>query len=91
MQNDLSHLKNLGTTTIQWLYTIGVRNGEDLSAMGAVEAYHKIKQQGLAASRVTLYALHGALSGTLWDEIDPKVRNSLVAKAKTLSQTEPSR
>lgn len=86
MPEDLSQLKNLGSTTIQWLHLIGINSGTELSTIGAPEAYSRIKQRGLKASKVTLYALHGALHNQPWHDIDPAMKDLLVAEAQALGE-----
>ncbi len=70
MQSDLLCLKNLGATTVHWLHMIGVNNSEELQKLGAIEAYLRIKRRGMKVSRVTLYALHGALTDNCWTSLD---------------------
>lgn len=86
MQSDLIELKNLGNTSINWLHAIGVNNLEDLQKKGAVSAYHEIKQRGIRVSKVLLYALHGAMINTHWNDIDSQVKQQLVEKAEALSR-----
>lgn len=82
MQSDLQELKNLGNTSINWLRTIGIHSQHDLQAKGAIEAYLEIKQRGIRVSKVLLYALHGALNDTLWNELDQKTKEHLVQRAE---------
>jgi DNA transformation protein len=82
MDSDLPNLKNLGNTSINWLRTIGIHNREELAAMGAIEAYLRIKQRGIKVSKVLLYALHGALLDTQWNDLDDATKQSLVDEAE---------
>ena len=86
MQNDLLELKNLGNTSIHWLRTIGIHTLEELQEKGAVEAYNEIKKRGIRVSKVLLYALHGAMTDTHWNELDEPTKQQLVEQAQTLSR-----
>lgn len=82
MQSDLLELKNLGNTSIHWLRTIGIHNHSDLKQKGAVAAYIEIKQRGIRVSKVLLYALHGAMINTHWNDLDNETKQRLVAEAE---------
>ena len=84
MENNLNELKNLGNTTIHWLQSIGIQSKQDLSDRGVVEAYNEIKQRGIKASKVLLYALHGAITDTYWNELDQETKQALLNKADDL-------
>lgn len=91
MDSELLELKNLGNTTIHWLKTIGIHNKEDLQRKGAVAAYLEIKQRGIRVSKVLLYALHGALVDTPWNDLDQNTKDKLLSEAKEFSeQTDPA-
>ena len=85
MQSDLLELKNLGNTSIHWLRAIGVNTLDDLKQKGAVAAYVEIKQRGIRVSKVLLYALHGALTDTSWNDLDPETKQQLVDEAERYS------
>ena len=82
MQSDLLELKNLGNTSINWLRVIGIHNRQELAEMGAIEAYLRIKQRGIRVSKVLLYALHGALIDTNWNELGDGIKQQLVDEAE---------
>lgn len=84
MNSDLSNLKNLGNTSINWLKAVGVNNLDDLKRLGAVGAYTKVKQRGFKVSKVFLYALEGALNSVHWNELEPSQKESLVNEAESL-------
>lgn len=81
MPSDLMELKNLGNTSINWLRSIGVQNQQDLVNMGAVNAYNEIKQRGIRVSKVLLYALHGAMTDTHWNDLDSDTKKRLLDQA----------
>lgn len=87
MSSDLLELKNLGNTSINWLRSIGVQNQDDLEKIGAVHAYTQIKQRGIRVSKVLLYALHGAMTDTHWNELDTETKQQLVKEADEDSKT----
>lgn len=83
MNNELSNLKNLGNTSINWLKAVGVNSCDDLQRLGAVEAYAKVKQRGFKVSKVFLYALEGALKSVHWNDLEPSHKESLVNEAES--------
>lgn len=83
MNNDLSNLKNLGNTSINWLNAVGVNSCDDLQRLGAVEAYTKVKQRGFKVSKVFLYALEGALNSVHWNDLEQSHKDSLVNEAES--------
>lgn len=79
--NDLHQLKNLGAASVNILHAIGVRSSADLKTLGPVEAYVRIKQRGIQVSKVMLYALQGALLGIHWNDLEPDLKQRLLADA----------
>jgi len=84
---DLLGLKNLGMASVNILHAVGVNTFEDLSEMGAVEAYCRIKGRGIHVSKVMLYALQGALMDVHWNDLSPDLKAQLVAEAEQYSQS----
>lgn len=82
MQSDLQSLKNLGSTSINWLHAIGIHSYQELHAIGPIEAYVRIKLRGIRVSKVLLYALHGALLDIHWTQIDPALKQQLLQTAE---------
>lgn len=85
--NDLHQLKNLGAASVNILHAIGVRSSADLKTMGPVEAYVRIKQRGIQVSKVMLYALQGALLGIHWNDLEPDLKQRLLADADAIMAT----
>lgn len=85
-QSELLGLKNLGMASVNILNAIGVKNYDDLSTVGPVEAYCRIKSRGINVSKVMLYALQGALMNVHWNDLSPELKAQLVAEADNLSQ-----
>ncbi|MDR2837019.1 MAG: TfoX/Sxy family protein [Azonexus sp.] len=70
MSQTIENLPNLGRYTAACLAEIGVSNADELRAMGAVEAYARLRFQ--FGRNITLNALWGmdaALSGIHWRHI----------------------
>jgi DNA transformation protein len=87
MQTDLAELKNLGNTSINWLRVIGIHNRQELDNMGAAGAYLRIKQRGIKVSKVLLYALHGALIDTHWNELNTEQKQQLLDQVEEISDS----
>ena len=81
-ENDLLSLKNLGVASVNILRAVGIGNVADLRSIGAVETYTRIKRRGISVSKVMLYALEGALTNTHWKDLDPNLKQRLVAEAE---------
>ncbi|ROS06124.1 DNA transformation protein [Sinobacterium caligoides] len=82
-QTSLYQLKNLGNTTINWLRAIGIRDIHQLSQVGAVNAYMRIKERGFNVSKVVLYALHGALNDEDWKNLSNSQKKELLQLAES--------
>ena len=79
--SELLGLKNLGMASVNILHAIGVNSYNDLSEVGAVEAYCRIKSRGINVSKVMLYALQGALMDVHWNDLSPELKAQLVEEA----------
>lgn len=79
---ELLSLKNLGMASVNILNAIGISTYEDLSSIGPVEAYCRIKARGIQVSKVMLYALQGALMDVHWNELTPTQKAHLVEEAQ---------
>ncbi len=86
--SDLLHLKNLGTASVNILHAVGVNTYEDLKAVGPVATYCRIKQRGIAVSKVMLYALQGALLNIHWSDLPPEIKQQLIDDVERTSATE---
>ncbi len=79
---ELIGLKNLGMASVNILHAIGINSYSDLSEVGAVEAYCRIKARGIHVSKVMLYALQGALMDVHWNDLSPEMKAQLVEEAE---------
>lgn len=84
--SELFQLKNLGMASVNILHSVGINTREDLSQLGAVAAYQKIKARHLNVSKVMLYALQGALMDVHWNELSPELKAQLVSEAEGLTE-----
>ncbi len=78
-------MKNLGAASVNILNAVGIHTPEDLAAVGAVEAYNRIKARGIHVSKVMLYALEGALLDANWTDLAEDHKSKLVAQANGVS------
>ena len=71
-------LLNIGPVSEQWLRQIGINSRADLEAMGAVEAFLRIRYYvGKFANANLLYSLHGAIVGKRWNTLSETTRARL--------------
>jgi hypothetical protein len=75
-------LRNIGPKSAAWLRQVGLRSLGDLAAVGAVEAYMKVRRAGFKPSLNLLYSLEGALKDCHWQEVPEARRTELVQAAE---------
>jgi len=75
-------LRNIGPKSAAWLRQVGLRSREDLEAVGAVDAYMRVKRAGFKPSLNLLYALEGALLDCHWQEVPDARRSELILAAE---------
>jgi len=75
-------LRNIGPKSAAWLRQVGLRSLEDVAAIGAVDAYMKVRRAGFKPSLNLLYSLEGALTDRHWQEVPESRRNELVQDAE---------
>jgi len=71
-------LRNIGPKSAAWLRQVGLRTGEDLAAVGSVEAFMRVKRAGFRPSLNLLYALEGALLDCHWQQLPEHRRSELL-------------
>lgn len=86
-RSDLLGLKNLGMASVNILNAIGIHSYDELSEVGSVQAYCKIKARGIHVSKVMLYALQGALMDVHWNDLSPEMKAKLVEDAENHAVT----
>ncbi|GMG86436.1 TfoX/Sxy family protein [Biformimicrobium ophioploci] len=89
-QCELIKLKNLGAASVNILNSIGIRTYADLQRIGAVDAYLTVRNRGINASRVLLYALQGALLDVHWNQLEPDLKAQLVADVERGERSQQS-
>jgi DNA transformation protein len=82
-------LRNVGPKSAAWLRQVGVRTQADLEALGAVDAFIKVKRAGFRPSLNLLYALEGALLGCHWQQVPEERRGELLLAADAASALLP--
>ena len=75
-------LRNIGPKSAAWLRQVGLRSLGDVAAIGAVDAYIKVRRAGFKPSLNLLYSLEGALVDCHWQEVPEARRNELVQAAE---------
>ena len=87
---DTPKLLNIGGKSAAWLRQVGLRTWDDVNAIGAVDAYLRVKRAGFRPSLNLLYALEGALVGCHWQQVDINRRAELAAQAQAGAALLPS-
>jgi DNA transformation protein len=78
MPRTISQMRNLGPIMERRLRDIGIENDDDLRAMGAVEAYRRLRFVfGREVSIIALYAMAAALRDCDWRRLPPEVKARL--------------
>ena len=80
--NTTAKLRNVGPKSAAWLRQVGLRTREELAAVGAVDAFMRVKRAGFKPSLNLLYALEGALLDCHWQDVPEARRSELVAQAE---------
>lgn len=76
-----ARLLNLGELTSERLRAVGIPDEATLRAVGATEAYRRLKAAfPRQVTAVALYALHGALTNTHWNDFPPEVKAQMLAR-----------
>lgn len=75
-------IRNLGPKSRAWLAEIGVTTESDLRALGAVEAYARLRFRfGRQVSRNMLFAMAAGLAGIDWHNLSAAHKAELDAAA----------
>lgn len=87
---DAPRLLNIGGKSAAWLRQVGLRTWDDVNAIGALEAYLRVRRAGFKPSLNLLYALEGALIGCHWQQVALDRRAELAAQAQAAVAQLPS-
>ena len=82
MSTTAPKLRNIGPKSAAWLRQVGLRSLEDVAAIGAVDAFMKVRRAGFKPSLNLLYSLEGALNDCHWQEVPESRRTELVQAAE---------
>jgi|AraplaDrversion2_2_1032049.scaffolds.fasta_scaffold57109_2 DNA transformation protein and related proteins len=75
-------LRNIGPKSRAWLAEIDIHTMDQLSALGAVETYARLRFRfGKVISRNMLHALAAALAGVNWRVLSPERKAELDRQA----------
>lgn len=74
-------LRNIGPKSAAWLRQVGLRTEDELRAIGALEAFMRVKRAGFKPSLNLLYALEGALLDCHWQDVPSQRRSELLIAA----------
>lgn len=78
MARQIAGMRNLGPVTARMLQEVDILTDADLEAIGAVEAYARLKFRfGSRVSLLALYAMEAALLGIDWREVTPEMKAEL--------------
>jgi len=76
--SDLARLRNIGEKSARMLAAAGIKTIDDLRAIGAVEAYRRVRlanPDGISLNM--LWALQGALLDIEWREVPGEIKVTL--------------
>lgn len=77
-------IKNMGPKTSQWLLEIGIDSIEGLEALGAVEAFRRLRaSRPHQVSLNALWALQGAILNIHWNALPPDMKDELRAQVES--------
>jgi hypothetical protein len=80
----------IGGKSAAWLRQVGIRSWDDVQAIGALEAFMRVKRAGFRPSLNLLYALEGVLVGCHWQQVSIERRSELAAQAQAATALLPS-
>jgi len=83
----LERAPNIGPTLARELRQVGVRDLDELRALGAVEAWERLRLAGLRTCAHSLRALEGAIQGIDWMTMPEADRARLTTHAAARRDT----
>ncbi|MEZ4672488.1 MAG: TfoX/Sxy family protein [Anaerolineae bacterium] len=76
-------IMNIGPKTTVWLNEIGIYTLKDLEAIGAVEAYRRLKaSRPQEVTLNALWGLQGAILNLHWNALPPDMKAELKAQVE---------
>ncbi|MBN9431888.1 MAG: TfoX/Sxy family protein [Bosea sp.] len=77
----IAAMRGIGPKSAIWLTEIGVATEADLRALGAIEAYRRLKHRDPRGVTLNmLWGLHAALEDMPWTAIDRETKDRLLAE-----------
>ena len=74
----LERMRNLGPASAARLQAVGIESPEGLRMVGSMEAYARLRRAFPdETTEVSLYALHGALVDSAWEDLPEATRIAL--------------
>ena len=71
-------IRNVGPKSAAWLRQVGIKTDDEVRALGAIEAFMKVKRAGFKPSLNLLYALEGAVLDCHWTALTTERKSELV-------------
>ena len=71
-------IRNVGPKSAAWLRQVGIKTDAEVRAIGALEAFMKVKRAGFKPSLNLLYALEGAVLDCHWTALSAERKSELV-------------
>ncbi len=71
-------IRNVGPKSAAWLRQVGIKTDDEVRAIGALEAFMKVKRAGFKPSLNLLYALEGAVLDCHWTALTTERKSELV-------------
>ncbi len=87
--SDTGKLRNIGPKSAAWLRQVGLRSREELTEVGTIEAFMRVKRAGFKPTLSLLYAIEGALQDCHWQEVPEARRLELVGAAEAAIEKLP--
>ena len=82
-------IRNVGPKSAAWLRQVGIKTDDEVRALGAIEAFMKVKRAGFRPSLNLLYSLAGAIENCHWAELSDERKRALVAGAEAAETANP--
>lgn len=74
-------MRGIGPKSAIWLTEIGITTEADLRALGAIEAYRRLKHRDPRGVTLNmLWGLHAALEDMPWTAVDRETKDRLLAE-----------
>jgi DNA transformation protein and related proteins len=73
-------IRNIGPKSSAWLRQVGIKNTDDVRALGAFAAFLKVRRAGFKASLSLIYALAGAEDDCHWQVLSAERKTFLLEK-----------